>query len=65
MRIWKVHLEIISSKKDPDYWESWGDYDVQAETIQEAILKTLEREKKGFYKVQVDKAEFLSEVDIE
>jgi RNA polymerase subunit RPABC4/transcription elongation factor Spt4 len=65
MKIWKINVHVVTSKKQPDLWENWANYDVVADTISLAIEKAIEFQKKDFYKVRVDRAELISEVDIE
>jgi hypothetical protein len=65
MRVWKLELYAIVTKKQADFWEHWATRYVAAETLEEAINKLIEKDSKNFYKVRVDAAELLCEVDIE
>jgi hypothetical protein len=66
MKVWDVDVWIVSSKKDPDYWEHWSTVTVSAETIEYAIQKAIEYHKEfKFYKIEARKAELVREVDVE
>jgi len=67
LKIWRVHIAVVTSKKDPDFWESWANVDVVAETIEEAVKKAVEHEAEGFkvHKIRADKAELFVEADVE
>jgi hypothetical protein len=67
MKIWRVHISIISSKKQPDFWENWDNIDVVAENIGEASQKAVESTNKNykFYQIRADKTELYCEADVE
>jgi len=66
MKVWDVVIEEVSSKDDPDYWESYGTFTVIADTVQEACEKALEYAKldEDFFAWRVTKAELVREVDV-
>jgi hypothetical protein len=65
VKVWELSLYVVVTKKNPDLWEDWATRCVVAETLEEAIQKLVEVEKKNFYKIRVQEAKLLCEVDIE
>jgi hypothetical protein len=65
VKVWELNLHVVVTKEHPDIWEHWATFYVVAETMDVAIQKLIEDQKKDFFKVRVEEGKLLCEVDLE